>query len=89
MANVRVAPEASPTPSITVAMPTIATTNVTVSPRITPSGRRRPPVALAESRAGSTGSTQGVSAVPAPARTANATSRAIPPQYAHPGGQLD
>ena len=77
MASVRVNPFARPTPSITEAMPTIAITNVTVSPLITPSGRRRPPVALAESSAGRTGSTQGVSAVPAPASTANATRRAI------------
>ncbi len=36
MASVRVNPFARPTPSITEAMPTIAITNVTVSPLITP-----------------------------------------------------
>ena len=37
------------------------------SPVTTPSGRRRPPVTPAPSTAGSTGSTQGESAVAAPA----------------------
>jgi hypothetical protein len=42
-----------------------------------PSGRRRPPAALAESSAGSTGSTHGVIAVPAPASSANAIKTSI------------
>ena len=62
--------EPSPTPPTTLAMPTIVIVNVTISPTTTPSGRRRPPTAVADSSAGSTGSTHGDSAVPAPARTA-------------------
>jgi acyl-CoA thioesterase len=42
-----------------------------------PAGLRRPPVALADRIAGSTGSTHGVIAVPAPAAKAKRTSRAI------------
>ena len=64
-----------PTPSTTVASPTIVTVKVTASPSTIPSGRRRPPVAPALSSAGSTGSTHGLSAVPAPARKAKTTSR--------------
>ena len=62
--------EPSPTPPTTLAMPTIVTVNVTISPSTTPSGRRRPPTPAADSMAGRTGSTHGDSAVPAPARTA-------------------
>ncbi len=47
-------------------------------------GRRRPPAELAESRAGSTGSTHGVSAVPAPASSAKIASRTIPAHYRRP-----
>ena len=50
------------------------TANVSASPITTPSGRRRPPVAPADSSAGSTGSTHGVIAVPAPATNANSRS---------------
>ena len=78
IAIVRVAPSPSPTPSTTSASTAIVTTNVIVSPVTIPSGRRRPPVALADSRAGSTGSTHGVIAVPAPARNANRINRSIP-----------
>jgi len=56
---------------------TIEIVNVTARPSTIPSGRRRPPTALADSRAGSTGSTQGVIAVPAPAIRANSISRSI------------
>ncbi len=59
-----------PTPSTTLATPTIVTVNVTDSPSTMPSGRRRPPTPPAESSAGSTGSTHGDRAVPAPASTA-------------------
>jgi len=45
--------------------------NVVVSPITMPSGRRAPPDPLAESIAGSTGNTQGDTAVPAPTTTAN------------------
>ena len=69
----------SPTPSTTFASPTIVTVNVTASPSTIPSGRRRPPVAPALSSAGSTGSTHGLSAVPAPARKANRTRRTTCP----------
>ena len=65
----------SPTPSTTFASPTIVTVNVIASPSTIPSGRRRPPVAPALSSAGSTGSTQGLTAVPAPASSANRTRR--------------
>ncbi len=41
-------------------------------PSTRPSGRRRPPAALADRIAGSTGSTHGVIPVPAPATNANA-----------------
>jgi hypothetical protein len=51
-------------------MPTIVIVNVTISPSTTPSGLRRPLAPAADSSAGSTGSTHGDSAVPAPARTA-------------------
>ena len=68
-----------PTPSTTVASPTIVTVNVTASPSTIPSGRRRPPVAPALSSAGSTGSTHGLSAVPAPARKAKTTSKVTLP----------
>ncbi len=62
--------EPSPTPPTTFAIPTIVTVNVIISPSTTPSGRRRPPTPPEASSAGSTGSTQGESAVPAPARMA-------------------
>ena len=60
----------SPTPSTTLATPTIVTVKVIESPSTIPSGRRRPPTPPADRSAGSTGSTHGDSAVPAPARTA-------------------
>ena len=62
--------EPSPTPPTTFAIPTIVTVNVTISPSTIPSGRRRPPTPPEASSAGSTGSTHGDSAVPAPARMA-------------------
>ena len=67
IASVRAAPAASPTPLTSWASATMAIVNVIASPSTMPSGRRRPPAALAESSAGRTGSTQGVIAVPAPA----------------------
>jgi hypothetical protein len=48
--------------------------NDSASPITTPSGRRRPPVTPAESASGSTGSTQGDTAVAAPATNANTMS---------------
>src|SRR5690242_3046229 len=45
-----------------------------------PSGRRLPPVRPAERMAGSTGSTHGDTAVPAPAMKAKRMSRANPPK---------
>ena len=59
--------------------PTIVIVKVIASPSTIPSGRRRPPVAPAESSAGSTGSTHGLIAVPAPAITANTISSSIGP----------
>ena len=59
--------------------------NVTARPSTIPSGRRRPPVAPAESSAGRIGSTHGESAVPAPAITANSMSSATPQRYAAAG----
>ena len=47
------------------------------SPSTMPSGRRRPPTPPADSSAGSTGSTHGDSAVPAPASTAKPSSTSI------------
>src|SRR4051794_30910291 len=79
IARSRVAEDPSPTPSTTVASPTIVTVNVIASPSTMPSGRRRPPVAPALSSAGSTGRTQGLSAVPAPARKAKTTSSEMTP----------
>ena len=76
-ASERSVPSPSPTPSITLANPATVIVNVVASPSTTPSGRRRPPVAPADSSAGSTGSTQGDSAVPAPAAMANSTSRVM------------
>ena len=77
IATVRVALVASPTPFTSCASATIAIVNVTASPSTIPSGRRRPPTALADSSAGSTGSTQGVIAVPAPATSATRISRTM------------
>jgi hypothetical protein len=62
---------------MTLARPTIVTVKVSARPRTIPTGRRRPPVAPALSSAGRTGSTQGLSAVPAPATNAKTTSSAI------------
>ncbi len=67
----------SPTPSTTLATPTIAIVKVIERPSTMPSGLRRPPTPPAESSAGSTGSTHGESAVPAPASSANPTSTII------------
>ena len=58
-------------------MPTIVIVCVSVSPATMPSGRRRPPVPLADSSAGRTGSTHGVIAVAAPATNAKASRRII------------
>ena len=80
IANVARAAGASPTPLTSCASATIAIVKVTASPSTIPSGRRRPPTALAASSAGSTGSTQGVIAVPAPAISANSSSRIIASQ---------
>ena len=77
IASVRAAPLASPTPLTSCASATIAIVNVTASPITIPSGRRRPPAALADSSAGRTGSTHGVIAVPAPAISANSISNSI------------
>ena len=52
---------------------------VTARPSTIPSGRRRPPVAPADSSAGRTGSTHGLTAVPAPATRAKISSRATRP----------
>ena len=79
-ATVRAAPEASPTPLAIWASATIAIVNVTASPSTIPSGRRRPPTALADRSAGRTGSTHGVIAVPAPAINANNISSGIATQ---------
>jgi hypothetical protein len=54
------------------------TVNVTARPMTIPSGRRRPPVAPADSSAGRIGSTHGETAVPAPAISANSTRSATP-----------
>ena len=77
IASVRAAPLARPTPLTSWASSTIAIVNVTPSPITIPTGRRRPPVALEASSAGTTGSTHGVIAVPAPAIRANSISRSI------------
>ena len=76
-ASVRTPPSGRPTPSISDARATMASVWVIVSPRITPRGRLRPPVPAEASSPGSTGSTQGVRAVPAPATTANRISNVI------------
>src|SRR3954453_850842 len=67
-----------PTPPTTSATPTIVIVNVAESRRTTPSGRRRPPAPPADSTAGRTGSTHGLSAVPAPARNAKASRITMP-----------
>ena len=72
--------EPRPTPFTTPATPTIVTVKVTVSPITTPSGLRLPPTPPEANRAGSTGSTHGDSAVPAPASTANPIRISISPQ---------
>src|SRR4051794_18356442 len=77
IATARVALLPRPTPSTTFAAPTIVTQKVRVRPATTPIGRRRPPAAEADSTAGSTGSTHGLIAVPAPATNANASRSAI------------
>src|SRR4051794_37872313 len=76
-ASVRVNPGPSPTPSMTLARPTIVTVKVAAKPRTMPTGRRRPPVSPALSRAGRTGRTQGLRAVPAPATSAKSMRSAI------------
>src|SRR5437763_3437522 len=75
----------SPTPSTTLATPTMVIVKVIERPSTTPSGRRRPPTPPADSSAGSTGSTHGDRAVPAPASSANAT-RTITPSTAYEQG---
>ncbi len=77
IASVRAAPPASPTPLTSWASATIAIVNVSARPSTIPAGRRRPPIALADSSAGSTGSTHGVIAVPAPAINANSIRTSI------------
>src|ERR1700733_7228144 len=77
IASVLAAPLARPTPLTNWARRTIAIVNVAASPSTIPIGRRRPPVALDASKAGTTGSTQGVIAVPAPAIRANSNSTTI------------
>ena len=54
----------------------MAKVNESASPVTTPSGLRRPPVTPAESATGSTGSTQGDTAVAAPATNAKTISNA-------------
>src|SRR3954470_13626685 len=85
----RVAESPSPTPSTTVASPTIVIVKVSDSPSTMPSGRRRPPVAPALSSAGSTGSTQGLSAVPAPATKAKRTRSEMANQLYAPATSAD
>src|SRR5436190_2156533 len=70
----------SPTPSTTLATPTTVMVKVIERPSTMPSGRRRPPRPPADSSAGSTGSTHGDRAVPAPASSANATRTITPPK---------
>ena len=77
IASERAAPLARPTPWTSWARATIAIVNVSASPTTIPIGRRRPPIALADSKAGTTGSTHGVIAVPAPAMNANSISSSI------------
>src|SRR5579875_1040697 len=77
IATVRAALPPTPTPETIRASATIVTVNVAARPSTMPSGRRRPPSALADRIAGSTGRTHGVIAVPAPATNANAISRII------------
>ena len=77
IATVRAALPARPTPWTSEARATIAIVNVMARPSTIPSGRRRPPAALAERIAGSTGRTQGVTAVAPPATIATRMSRII------------
>src|SRR4051812_13068781 len=78
IARSRVASLPRPTRWTTSARPTIVTVNVVASPMTMPTGRRRPPVAPAASRAGRTGTTQGLTAVAAPATKAKRASSSIP-----------
>ncbi len=66
----------------------IVIVKVVASPITIPTGRRRPPVALADSRAGRTGSTHGLSAVPAPATTANSIRISMRPIIGPGAGRL-
>ena len=75
----RAAPLASPTPLTSWASATIAIVNVSARPTTIPIGRRRPPSALADRSAGTTGNTHGVIAVPAPAISANSDSSSMCP----------
>ena len=77
IASVRAAPLARPTPLTSCASATIEIVKVSARPATIPSGRRRPPTALADNSAGTTGSTHGVIAVPAPAISAKISSRSI------------
>ena len=76
-ATVRVTPLPRPTPFSICESATIETVKVSARPSTIPNGRRRPPTALADSSAGSTGRTHGVIAVPAPAIRANNISNNI------------
>ena len=77
IAIVRAMSSGSPSASITYTRATVAKVKESARPVTTPSGLRRPPVTPTESTAGRIGSTQGESAVPAPATNANSISRAI------------
>ncbi|HST54998.1 MAG TPA: hypothetical protein VLJ42_03760 [Solirubrobacteraceae bacterium] len=72
IASVRSRLSGRPSAEITYTSATVANVNDSARPVTTPSGRRRPPVTPADNATGSTGSTQGDSAVAAPATNANA-----------------
>ena len=84
IASVRTNPFGSPSAEMTYTSATDANVKLSARPVTTPSGRRRPPVAPAESATGRTGSTQGDTAVAAPATSANASNTIMTRAGSHP-----
>ena len=78
-ASVRVTPGPRPTPSMTLANPTTVTVKVAARPSAIPTGGGAPRRARAQQR-GQHGQHAGLSAVPAPARSAKTTRKAMPGQ---------
>ena len=77
IATLRSRSSGSPSAEIRYTSATVENVNEATSPATIPSGRLRPPEAPAANTTGSTGSTQGDSAVPAPATNPKTISSSI------------